>query len=89
MLSGRVETFLDEIREAADGGDIWVMGGGDLVGQFHDADALDRIALTIAPATLDGGAPLLPRNIGADRLRLIEARPAGPFARLVYEVLPR
>ncbi|MDN6429932.1 MAG: dihydrofolate reductase family protein, partial [Propionibacterium sp.] len=73
-------------REAAAGGDIWVVGGGALAGQFLDADALDVIALSIAPVALPAGAALLPRRVGADRLRLVSARAAGQFARLVYEV---
>ncbi|WP_347040277.1 dihydrofolate reductase family protein [Glutamicibacter halophytocola] len=75
-------------RSAAAAGEknIWVLGGGELLGQFLDIDAIDTLALTIAPAALAGGAQLLPRNIGGDRLELAEARPAGPFARLVYRV---
>ena len=86
LVNGPVQEHLEQIRSAANGGDIWVLGGGELAGQFFDVGALDRIALTIAPAALASGAPVLPRNIKADRLRLMEAKPAGPFARLVYEV---
>ena len=86
LVSGVVADALPGIREAAGDGDIWVLGGGELVGQFIDARALDRLALTIAPATLRGGAPVLPRNIGADQLQLVHAAQTGPFARLVYEV---
>ena len=31
------------MREAAGDGNIWVVGGGDLVGQFHDAGLLDQV----------------------------------------------
>ncbi len=63
-----------------------VIGGGDLAGQFLDAGALDEIRLSVAPVALDGGAPLLTRNAGADRLRLVSASAYGQFARLVYSV---
>ena len=86
LVSGEVRAVLPRLREAAAGGDIWVVGGGDLAGQFLDADALDVIALSIAPVALPAGAALLPRRVGADRLRLVSARAAGQFARLVYEV---
>ncbi|MGO1544222.1 MAG: dihydrofolate reductase family protein [Gulosibacter sp.] len=89
MVSGPVQDALPSIRSAARGGDIWLMGGGELVGQFYDADALDVIALSAAPVFLDGGAPVLPRRIESDRLRLVEARAVGQFARLVYQVIPR
>ena len=86
FVSGPVTDALPEIRAAAGDGDIWVVGGGELAGQFLDAGALNEIRLSVAPAALRGGAPLLPRNIGADRLRLVSARVYGQFARLVYEV---
>jgi dihydrofolate reductase len=66
---------------------VWLVGGGELVGQLFDAGALDEVALTVAPVFLDGGAPLLPRRIESDRLRLLSAAAHGQFARLVYEVV--
>jgi len=86
--SGAVADVLPELREAAGDGDIWIVGGGDLAGQFLDAGALDEIAISIAPVALTGGAPLLPRRIESDRLRLVSARAFGQFARVVYSVLP-
>ncbi len=88
FVSGAIEEALPAIREAAGDGDIWVMGGGELAGQFLDAGALDRIALSLAPVALTGGAPLLPRRIESDRLRLVAAHAQGQFARVVYDVLP-
>jgi dihydrofolate reductase len=88
FVSGPVAAALPEIREAAGEADIWVVGGGDLAGQFLDADALDEIAVSIAPVLLKGGAPLLPRRVESDRLRLMSAHAAGQFARLVYRVTP-
>lgn len=86
IISGEVPALLPEIRDAAADGDIWVVGGGELAGQFFDAGALDRIALSISPVALTGGAPLFPRRVESDRLRLVEARMVGQFARVVYEV---
>ena len=51
-----------------------------------DAGALDEIAVSIAPVLLNGGAPLLPRRLESNRLRLLSASAAGQFARLRYEV---
>jgi dihydrofolate reductase len=86
FVRGSVEDALPVIREAAAGGDIWVVGGGDLAGQFLDAGALDEIAVSVAPVTLTGGAPVLPRRVESDRLRLVEVSVVGPFARLRYAV---
>lgn len=86
FVRGDVASVLPRLREAAGDGDIWVVGGGDLAGQFLDVGALDEIAVSVAPVFLDGGAPLLPRRIESDRLRLRSADAVGQFARLVYEV---
>ncbi len=88
FVSGAVSEALPRIREAAGDGDIWVVGGGDLAGQFLDAGALDEIALSVAPVALTGGAPVFPRRVESDRLRLESATAVGQFARLVYSVRP-
>ena len=51
------------MTEAAAGKDLWIVGGGDLVGQFHDAGLLDEVWLQYAPTTLGSGAPVLPRHV--------------------------
>ncbi len=89
FVRGTVRDALPAIRQAAGDGDVWVVGGGDLAGQFLDADALDEVALSITPVALDGGAPLLPRRIESDRMHLVSATVHGPFARLVYEIAAR
>lgn len=86
FVSGSVAEHWDAIRDAAGDRDVWVVGGGDLAGQFLDAGHLDEIAVTFAPATVSAGKPLLPRNIGADRLALVEVAQRGPFAELRYRV---
>ena len=88
LVSGSVAETLPAIRAAAGDGDIWVVGGGDLAGQFLDIGALDEIALSVAPVALTGGAPLFPRRVESDRLRLVSAEKVGQFARLVYSVTP-
>lgn len=86
VVSGPVADHLPAIEDRAGSGDVWVMGGGDLVGQFDDAGALDEVQVSIAPVTLGAGAPLLPRRIGADRLHLVDVDRRGQFAHLTYRV---
>ena len=66
--------------------DVWLVGGGDLVGQFADAGHLDEIRVSVAPVTLAAGKPLLPRRLESDRLELASVRKSGQFAELVYTV---
>lgn len=84
--SGEVAEIWDEVQEAAGDLDVWLVGGGDLVGQFADASLLDEIRVSVAPVTLASGRPLLPRRLESDRLRLESVRQAGQFAELVYSV---
>lgn len=86
FVRGGVADALPAIRAAAGERDVWVIGGGDLAGQFDDAGALDRLEFTYAPATLPGGMPLLPRRIGPDRLVLRDVQRFGQFAHLSYDL---
>lgn len=86
VVSGSVSDHLDAIRAAAGAKDVWIVGGGDLAGQFHEAGALDEVLLSVASVTLGSGAPLLPRRLGSDTLRLTSAGQIGQFATLRYEV---
>jgi dihydrofolate reductase len=83
---GSVGDHVTEIVSAAGQSDVWVVGGGDLAGQFLDVDALDEIVLTVAPVSLAAGSPLLPRRIESDRLRLTAVHQRGQFADLTYSV---
>ena len=84
--SGAVAEIWPELREAAGEKDVWIVGGGDLVGQFADAGLLDEVRVSVAPVTLGSGRPLLPRRLESDRLRLESVKQAGQFAELVYSV---
>ncbi|MCW2823561.1 MAG: deaminase [Aeromicrobium sp.] len=86
FTSDDVRTVHAAMVDAAGPRDVWLMGGGDLVGQFADAGLLDQITATVAPVTLGSGAPLLPRVIGSDRLRLVSVEQRGQFAELRYAV---
>lgn len=86
FVSGEVAAVHAEMTAAAGDQDRWIVGGGDLVGQFFDAGLLDEIRTSLAPVFLGGGAPLLPRKILSHHLELIEAKPVGQFACLTYRV---
>lgn len=86
FVQGDVASFWPDISAAAGDGVVWLVGGGDLVGQFDDAGHLDEIRVSVAPALLPAGKPLLPRRIGPDRLHLRSVRQAGQFAELAYRV---
>ena len=84
---GDVRPVHREMRLEAGDRNIWIVGGGELVGQFHDAGLLDELIVQVGSVTLGGGKPLLPRKITSPPLRLVSVQRFGPgFAELRYEV---
>jgi dihydrofolate reductase len=73
----------DMMAAAGDRG-VWVVGGGDLAGQFADAGLLDELWVQYAPVALGAGAPLLPRRV---ELRLEDVARNRDFACARYTVL--
>ncbi len=84
FVQGDVEPVWQEMVAAADGKDVWVVGGGGLAADFAEAGHLDRLMLSIAPVTLGAGRPLFPRPFD---LRLVELARHGVFACAIYDVV--
>lgn len=59
-----------ELSTAAAAQNIWVMGGGELAGQFADAGLLDEVILSIAPVVLGAGKRVLPRRLDLELLNI-------------------
>ena len=84
---GDVPAVHAEMVTAAGGKNVWIVGGGDLAGQFHDHGLLDELYVQIGSVTLGAGKPLLPRRITSPPLKLLSVRAVGTgFAELVYEM---
>jgi dihydrofolate reductase len=84
FTSADVATVHEEMVRAAGGRNVWIVGGGDLAGQFADAGLLDEVIVWIAPVTLGAGAPLLSRRI---ELHLDELARNGDFACAKFSVV--
>lgn len=90
FAQGDVRKVHEQMRAAAGGKNIWIVGGGDLAGQFFDAGLLDEIIVQVGSVTLGRGKPLFPRRLTAPPLRLASVRQVGTgFAELRYEVPAR
>lgn len=85
FVRGDVTPVHREMAAVANGKNIWLIGGGDLVGQFMDRGLLDQVILNVAPVTLGAGAPVLPRR--CTELRLTDVDHDGTFAFLRYDVI--
>lgn len=87
FVQGDVRAVHAEMRAAAGAANIWIVGGGDLAGQFHDAGLLDELIVQVGSATLGRGKPLFPRRVLSPVLRLMAVRQMGEgMVELRYEV---
>lgn len=86
FVEGDVAPVHEQMAQAGGDTNVWLVGGGDLVGQFADRHLLDEILVGVAPVTLGRGAPLLPRRLTASRLELVDVARDAQFARLRYRL---
>ncbi len=84
LTADDVPTVHERMRAAAGDRNVWIVGGGDLAGQFAERGLLDEVIVYIAPVTLGAGAPLLSRHV---ELRLEELARNGDFACARYAVV--
>ena len=86
FVQGDVRPVHEAMVAAAGERDVWLVGGGELVGRFADQGLLDRIMLGVAPVTLGAGAPLLPRRLTSADLTLEDVDRDERFVFLTYGV---
>ena len=87
FVNGGVRGVHADMRAVAGDKNIWIVGGGDLAGQFYDAGLLDELIIQIGSATLGKGKPLFPRRVLSPVLRLVSVHQMGAgMVELRYEV---
>lgn len=87
FVRGDVRPVHAKMREVSGAKNIWIVGGGDLAGQFHDAGLLDEIIVQVGSVTLGQGKPLFPRRLTSPALHLVSAQKLGSgLAELRYAV---
>ena len=71
--------------KAAEGRDIWICGGADIVNQLIDRRLIDRYHLTIIPTILGSGLRLFGTRDEEQRLRLVSTETYNGMTDLVFE----
>ncbi|OBI76527.1 dihydrofolate reductase family protein [Mycobacterium sp. E740] len=59
-FAGDAAELHPQMVSAAAGKDVWVVGGGDVAGQFVSAGLIDEMIVSYAPCSLGAGSPVLP-----------------------------
>jgi dihydrofolate reductase len=78
FVSEAIGPFAERLR-AAEGKDIWMIGGGDLIASFLDNGAIDEFIVSVIPVFIGVGIPLIAprhRHVPLD-LKSVESFPDG------------
>ncbi len=61
FVKGAIGPFVSRLREQP-GKDIWLMGGGEIIASFLDAQAIDQFVISVVPVFIGDGIPLIARR---------------------------
>lgn len=87
FVQGDVRPVHAQMKKVVNTKNIWVMGGGELAGQFFDAGLLDELIVQIGSVSLGHGKPIFPRRVFSPVLRLTSVNRFNEgIAELRYEI---
>ncbi|MFV0556012.1 MAG: dihydrofolate reductase family protein [Lactovum sp.] len=75
-----LEDFISTLK-----GNIWNIGGGELIKLFLEHQLIDSYQLTLAPILLGDGIPLFPKGNYQENLVLVGTKTYGQFVELQYK----
>jgi dihydrofolate reductase len=88
FITESIRAFAERLRKQA-GKNIWMMGGGDIIGSFLDEDAIDEFIITVVPTFIGEGIPLIATRHRDVPLRLLGVQQfPDDVVQLHYEVQP-
>jgi dihydrofolate reductase len=89
FVSESVGAFAERFRRQA-GKNIWMMGGGEIIGAFLDEDAIDEFIISVVPTFIGEGIPLIaPRHREAPLQLLAVQRFKDGVVQVHYAVEPQ
>jgi dihydrofolate reductase len=56
-----IGVYVNRLRKSQ-GKDIWLMGGGEIIASFLDAQAIDEFVISVVPIFIGDGIPLIARR---------------------------
>jgi dihydrofolate reductase len=86
FVTESISAFAERLRTQA-GKNVWMMGGGEIIGSFLDEAAIDEFIIAVVPTFIGEGIPLLAPRHREVALRLLGVQqfPDG-VVQLHYEV---
>ncbi|HEY2493413.1 MAG TPA: dihydrofolate reductase family protein [Paenibacillus sp.] len=80
-----LESFIPRLKDTSKG-DVWLVGGGQLVQTFLEKKLLDEIYLAIIPKVLGEGIRLFPKGTIPNTFKLLKMEQLGQIVALSYKV---
>ena len=87
FVTDGIESALAQAREAADGKDVLIGGGADVINQYLAAGLVDELHLHVVPVLLGGGSRLFDGVGPGVRLEQVRALEAPGVSHLKYRVV--
>lgn len=73
FVTGSIRGFAERLRKQT-GKNIWMMGGGEIIGSFLDEQAIDQFIISTVPTFIGEGIPLLAPRHREVPLRLVSLK---------------
>jgi len=73
FVTESIRAFAGRLRTQA-GKNVWMMGGGEIIGSFLDEAAIDEFIITVVPTFIGEGIPLLAPRHREVALRLLRVQ---------------
>jgi dihydrofolate reductase len=86
FVTAGIESALEQAKAAADGKDVRIGGGADVINQYLSAGLLDELDVSVVPLILGGGARLL-EGVGERKLEQLRVVEAPGVTHFKYRVL--
>ncbi len=83
FVDGDIAELIHTLK-CSEGGDIWIVGGGNLLSHALKEDLVDEFIITVAPTILGKGIPLFNKQDNEIELELTSVRRFNQFAELHY-----
>jgi dihydrofolate reductase len=74
VVDGTVADLHQEIVASAGGGNVWIVGGGNVASQYADVGLLDELHVTVVPVILGAGKAIFDRPPPGPPLQLEATR---------------
>jgi dihydrofolate reductase len=88
FVTESIRVFAERLRNQ-EGKNVWMMGGGEIIGSFLDADAIDEFIISIVPVFIGEGIPLIAPRHRDVPLQLVSSEQfSDGVVQLHYAVLP-